>query len=50
MLVFVYRTVKLFLNMGGVTDHKISGWPRMVCTPQVINAVRSRINRNIIHK
>jgi hypothetical protein len=38
--------VKLFLDMGGVSDCKISGWPCVVCTPQVINAVRSRINQN----
>ena len=32
-LVFVYHTVKLFLNTGGVTDHKKSGRPRIVHTP-----------------
>ena len=33
--VFVYRTVKLFLDKGGVSDHKRSGRPRMVRTPHV---------------
>ena len=42
----MYRTVKLFLDMLGVSDHKRSSWPRVVHTPQVIKAVRSRINRN----
>jgi hypothetical protein len=41
--IFVYFTVK-FLDSGGVSDPKISGWPCMVHTPQVINTVRSRIN------
>ena len=41
---FVYYTVKLLLNMGGVSDCKRSGHPRMVRTPQISNAVRSRIN------
>ena len=31
--VFVYRTVKLFLETGGVSDRKRSGWPRVVRTP-----------------
>ena len=48
--VFVYLTVKLFLDMGGVSDHKRSGWPRKDCTPQVIEAVRSRINQNPVRK
>ena len=43
---FVYRTVKLFLDTGGVSNHKRSSWPRLVHTSQVINTVRSRINRN----
>ena len=42
--VFVYRTVKLFLDTGGVSDHKRSSQSRMVHMPQVINSVRSRIN------
>ena len=51
MLVFVYRTVKkLFLDTGEVSDHKRSGQPRVVHTPQVINAVRSRINKNLVRK
>ena len=44
--VFVYRTVKLFLVMGGVSDCKRSGQPHVVCMPQVIDAVRSRISKN----
>ena len=44
--VFVYHTVKLFLDTGGVSDHKRSSWPCVVHTPQVSNAVRSRINQN----
>ena len=36
--------------MEGVRDRKRSGRPRMVCTPQVINTVRSRINRNPVQK
>ena len=35
--VFVSHTVKLFLDTGGVSDHKRSGQPRMVRTPQVNN-------------
>ena len=46
----MYRTVKLFLNMGGVSGHKRSDQPRVVRTPQVINAVRSIINRNSVRK
>ena len=38
--VFVYHTVKLFLDVGGVSDCKRSGWPLVVYTPQVIHAVR----------
>ena len=48
--VFLYCTVKLFLDMGGVSDRKRSGQPCVVSTPQVINAVRSRINRNPVRK
>ena len=40
--VFVYCTVQLFLDMGGVSDRKRSGRPCFVCIPQVINTVRSR--------
>ena len=32
-LIFVYHTVKLFLDMGGLSDRKRSDWPSMVCTP-----------------
>jgi hypothetical protein len=46
MHVFVYCTVKLFFYMGGVSDRKRSDRPHMVHTPQVNNAVKSRINRN----
>ena len=49
-LVYVYPTVKLFLDMGGVSDRKKSGRPSVVRTPQVINAVRSRINQNPVRK
>ena len=50
MLVFVYHTVKLFLDTGGVGDHKRSCWPRMVHIPQVINAVWSRIDQNPVQE
>ena len=50
MRVFVYCTVKLFFDMGGVSDHKRSGRPHVVPTPHVINAVRSRINQNPVRK
>jgi hypothetical protein len=50
MRVFVYHTVKLFSNMGAVRDHKRTGRPHMVCTPQVIKAHRSRINENHVQK
>jgi hypothetical protein len=36
--------------MGGVSGHKRSDQPRVVRTPQVINAVRSIINRNSVRK
>ena len=48
--VFVYCSVKLFLDTRGVSDRKRSGWPREVHTPQVINAVRSRTNLNPVQK
>lgn len=48
--VFAYRTVKLFLDTGGVSDRKRSGRPRVSRTPQVINAVRSRIKGNPVQK
>ena len=50
MRVFVYRTVKLFLDTEGVSDYKRSGWPWVFRTLQVINAVRSRINQNPVWK
>ena len=43
--VIVYRTVKLFFDKGGVSGRKRSGRPLVVRTPQVIKAVRSRINQ-----
>ena len=43
--VFVYLTVKLFFDAGGVSGRKRYGRPRVVHTPQVIYAVTSRINR-----
>ena len=48
--IFVYRTVNLFLDTGRISNRKRSGRPRMVRTPQVIAAVRSRINRNLVRK
>ena len=42
----MYRTVKSFMDTGGVSGRKWSGWPHADCTPQVIKAVRSRINQN----
>jgi hypothetical protein len=50
MHVFVYHTVKLFLDTRGVSDCKRSGQPCVVHTPQVINAVNSRINQNPVQK
>ena len=44
----MYRNVKLFLETGGVS--KRPGRPRVGRTPQVINAVESRINRNPVRK
>lgn len=46
----MYRTVKLFANTGNVNDRKRSGWPSTARIPQIINAVRSRINRNPVRK
>ena len=43
--VFVYRTVKLFFEMGGVSECKRSSQSHVVHTPQVINVIRSRINK-----
>ena len=43
MRVFVYCTVTLFLDTGGVSDYKRSSRPYVVHAPQVINA---RINQN----
>ena len=40
---FLCIVLLLFLDMGGVSDHKRSG--RLRVMPQVINAVRSRIDR-----
>ena len=37
MCAFVYRTIKLFLDTGGVSDHYKSGQPCVVCMPQAIN-------------
>ena len=48
MCVFVYHIVELFLDMEGVSDHKRSGWHHVICTLQVINTVRSRINQNLV--
>ena len=48
--IFEYCTVKLFFDMGVVSDDKRSGRPHVVHTPQLFNAVRSRINRNPIRK
>lgn len=47
---FVYRTVKLFVDTGGVYDRKKSGRPRTVRTPEAIGAVRSRIARKPVRK
>ena len=48
--VFVYHTVKLILNIGGVSDHKRSDQPRVIRILQVVKAVRSRFNRNPVRK
>ena len=50
MRVFVYLTIKLFLTMGGGSDRKRSSQLRLVRTPQVIKAVRLRINQNPVQK
>lgn len=47
---FVYRTVKLFEDTGGVNDRNKSGRPRTARTPQAIGAVRSRITRKPVRK
>ena len=36
--------------MKGLSDRKRSSWPCVVQMPQVINAVRSRINQNLVRK
>ena len=36
--------------MGGVSDRKRSSWPHVIHMPQVIKAVRSRINWNPVWK
>ena len=46
----MHCTVKLFLITGVVSDHKRSSWSYFVRTPQVIHAVRSRINQNPVQK
>ena len=46
----MHRTVKLFLDTEGVSDSKRSGRSRVIRTPQVINAVRSRIKRSSVQK
>ena len=38
------------MNTGGISDRKRSGEPRLVRTPQIINAVRSRIKLNPVLK
>ena len=48
MHVFVYHTVKLFLDTG--SHRKRSSWPHVIHMPQVINAVSSRINQNSVQK
>ena len=50
MRVFVYRTVKLFLDTGEVRDRKRSGRFCVVHLLEVINAVKPRINRNLVLK
>lgn len=47
---FVYRTVKLFEDTGGIIDRPKSGRPREVRTPQAIKAVKMRINRKPLRK
>jgi hypothetical protein len=38
--------LSLFSDRGGVTDHKISGWPCMVHTPQVIDTITIALKEN----
>ena len=40
----------MFLDIGELSDHKRSGWPLIVHAPQIINAVRSRLNPNPVRK
>ena len=44
--IFVYHTVKLFLDNEKVSNRERSGRPRLVHMPQVISSVKSRINQN----
>lgn len=47
---FVYRTIKLFEDTGGVRDRQRSGRPRTVRTPEAIKAVQARIRRKPLRK
>jgi hypothetical protein len=40
--------VFVFLDTGEVSACKRSSWPCLIHTPHVINAVRSRINQNLL--
>jgi hypothetical protein len=48
--VFLYRNIKLDLDMGRISDLKRSGQPRVLHTLQVINTVMSRIYLNSVQK
>ena len=43
MCVYVYHTLKLILDMGGVSDHKRFGQPRMFRMPQFITLLGQKL-------
>lgn len=47
---FVYRTVDLFEETGGIIDRPKSGRPRSVRTPAAVKAVKMRIQRKPLRK
>lgn len=48
--IFLYRTVKLFEDTGGIIDRPKSGRPRVVRAPAAIRNVKERIERNPLRK
>jgi len=47
---FVYRIVKRYIDTGNVVDYPRSGRPRTVRSKIIIEAVRSRIRKNLLSK